>query len=106
MRGSENVFMNHLLRLENVNEKIGVNIKEFFSNEHLLKVVVKLPQFADFVNFHVYNFIWLDLTFQQKEKLALDVKGYIWDDSYLYKRCFKQIVRRCVLEDDILQHCH
>lgn len=42
-RGSENMVADHLAKLENGNEEIGINIKEIFPDEQLLRVDVKWP---------------------------------------------------------------
>nr|GEU53884.1 reverse transcriptase domain-containing protein [Tanacetum cinerariifolium] len=46
---------------------------------------------------------------QQKKKFFKNVKHYFWDDSYLFRICADQIIRRCMhyQEDfDILKPCH
>ncbi|XP_022853762.1 uncharacterized protein K02A2.6-like [Olea europaea var. sylvestris] len=42
-----------------------------------------------------------DLTYLQKKKLIHEAKFYYWDDPNLYKRGADQIIRRCVLEDEM-----
>ena len=49
------------------------------------------------------------LSLQQKKKFLHDVKAYLWDDLLLFKRCPDQIIRSCVLEEevqDIIQQFH
>ncbi|KAL0375433.1 UNVERIFIED_CONTAM: hypothetical protein Sradi_3459000 [Sesamum radiatum] len=36
------------------------------------------------------------LSYQQKKKFFSDIKYYLWDEPYLYKRCGDGMVRRCV----------
>ena len=50
-----------------------------------------------------------DFNYQQKIKLRIDAKVYIWDDPLLFRRGTDQIFRRCVLEDEqggIIDKCH
>jgi len=45
----------------------------------------------------------------QNDKIKSDAKHYIWDDSYLWKLCSDQVIRRCILDheiDSVLQFCH
>ncbi|KAL0284350.1 UNVERIFIED_CONTAM: Retrovirus-related Pol polyprotein from transposon.6 [Sesamum radiatum] len=49
------------------------------------------------------------LSYQQKKKFFSDIKYYLWDEPYLYKRCGDGMVRRCVPEEEmqsILGFCH
>ena len=67
------------------------------------------PWYADIVNFCAGNHVPKELTWHQKKKFLSDAKHYFWDESFLYKHCADQIIRRCVLETevkDILVHCH
>nr|GEV99161.1 reverse transcriptase domain-containing protein [Tanacetum cinerariifolium] len=48
-------------------------------------------------------------TMTEKSKFFKDVKHYFWDDSYLFKICADQVIRRCVSGReavDILKACH
>ncbi|KAL0319582.1 UNVERIFIED_CONTAM: Retrovirus-related Pol polyprotein from transposon opus [Sesamum radiatum] len=49
------------------------------------------------------------LSYQQRKKFYSDIKYYLWDEPYLYKRCSDGMVRRCVPEEEmqsILGFCH
>ncbi|GKF62638.1 reverse transcriptase domain-containing protein [Tanacetum coccineum] len=98
-KGSENLVVDHLSRLENPHKDILEN-KDI--NEHLpletLGVIStgSTPWFADFANYHAGNFIIKGMTTQQKRKIFKDVKHYFWDDPYLFRICADQIIRRCV----------
>nr|GEY41323.1 reverse transcriptase domain-containing protein [Tanacetum cinerariifolium] len=64
---------------------------------------------ADFANYHVGNFVVKGMSSQQKNKFFQDVKHYFWDDSFLFKICADQVIRRCVHGQeaiDILKACH
>jgi len=49
------------------------------------------------------------LTFKQMKKFLHDIGKYFWDESYLYRVCAENIIRRCVPEAEmlsILEACH
>ena len=74
-----------------------------------MKIQGSVPWYADRVNFLAYGVLPLDLDYHKKKKFFWDVKQYFWDESYLYKRCGDGLIRRCVLDDEILgvlMHCH
>nr|GEW28615.1 reverse transcriptase domain-containing protein [Tanacetum cinerariifolium] len=108
----ENLASDHLSRLENPHKDVFENkdINENFPLETLGKISNgSTPWFADFVNFHVGNFIVKGMSSQQKNKFFKDIKHYFWDDPYLFRICADQIIRRCVhLQEafDILKACH
>nr|GEX83294.1 DNA-directed DNA polymerase [Tanacetum cinerariifolium] len=65
--------------------------------------------FTDFANYHACNFIVKGMMSQQKNKFFKDVEHYFWDDSFLFKICKDQVIRRCVYGKealDILEACH
>ncbi|XP_075489513.1 uncharacterized protein LOC142528356 [Primulina tabacum] len=44
-----------------------------------------------------------------KKRFFNDVKFFLWDDPFVYKRCADQVIRRCVdgvEAHQILEHCH
>ncbi|GJS49143.1 reverse transcriptase domain-containing protein [Tanacetum coccineum] len=80
-KGSKNLAVDHLSRLENpeLEELDEDAIRDSFPDKHLIK------------------------------KFLADVKKYIWDDPYLLKSCPDGIVKRCVFgkeSHEILKHCH
>ena len=107
---SENVVADHLSRLESSKEAEVQPINEKFPDERLYAVKTDdVPWYTDFVNYLASNVIPPELNYQLKKKLFSDVKHYLWDDPYLYKHCPDQIIRQCVLEEEIiniLRHCH
>nr|GEW56319.1 reverse transcriptase domain-containing protein [Tanacetum cinerariifolium] len=113
-RGAENYAADHLLRLENLYENIfdPKEINEAFPLETLNKVAhndPSTPWYADLANYHAGNFIIKGMTSQQKKKFFKDARHYVWDDSYLFRTCVDQIIRRCVAGKeaiDILNACH
>ncbi|XP_024024510.1 uncharacterized protein LOC112092475 [Morus notabilis] len=107
--GSENIVADHFLKLEQFEVENGANIQEKFSDEQLFEIELKLPWYTDFVNYLACNVLPLDLTYHAKKKFLHVVRGYLWDDPLLFKRCNDQVIRRCVPEEeihDILHSCH
>ena len=50
-----------------------------------------------------------EFSYQQKRKLRIDARFYIWDDLLLCRRGLDQIIRRCVPETKqagIMDNCH
>nr|GEW96746.1 reverse transcriptase domain-containing protein [Tanacetum cinerariifolium] len=86
-KGSENIMVDHLSRLENhykdvlenkaINENFPLKTLGILSNG-------STPWFADIANFHAGNFIKKGLTSQQKKKFFKDVKHYSCDVPYLF----------------------
>nr|GEZ26458.1 reverse transcriptase domain-containing protein [Tanacetum cinerariifolium] len=114
-KGAENLAVDHLSRLENPYENVldPEEINENFPLETLSMVTFcgdsSAPWFADFANYHAGNFIVKGMKSQQKNKFFKDVKHYFWDDSFLFKICADQVIRRCVHGKealDILEACH
>nr|GEZ27827.1 reverse transcriptase domain-containing protein [Tanacetum cinerariifolium] len=115
VKGAENLAADHLSRLENPYENVldPKEINETFPLETLSMVTFRGDSsalwFADFANYHAGNFIVKGMTSQQKNKFFKDGKHYFWDDSFLFKICADQVIRRCVHDKealDILVACH
>ncbi|GJU84576.1 reverse transcriptase domain-containing protein [Tanacetum coccineum] len=111
-KGSENLAVDHLSRLENPHKDVLENkdINEHFPLETLGVISSEnTPWFADYANYHARNFIIKGMSTQQKRKFFKDVKHYFWDDPYLFRTCADQIIRRCVHGQEafeILKACH
>ncbi|GJX23026.1 reverse transcriptase domain-containing protein [Tanacetum coccineum] len=111
-KGSENLTVDHLSRLENPYMDVLENkdINETFPLETLGVISSgSTPWFVDYANFHAGNFIVKGMSSQQKKKFFKDVKHYFWDDPILFRICADQIIRRCVHGQkafDILKACH
>ena len=70
---------------------------------------IQLPWYADIVNYLACGIMPPDFSYQQKRKLGIDTRVYIWDDPLLFIRGAYQIIRRCVPEDEqggIIDKCH
>ena len=108
-----NVVADHLSRLENLDfdaliEKEPIN--EEFPDEYLFSVdFASPPWYANFVNFLAFDIFPHGLSYEQKKKFFVDVKHYLWEKPYLFKVCADNIIRKCVLEEEmgsIIYHCH
>nr|GEZ01968.1 reverse transcriptase domain-containing protein [Tanacetum cinerariifolium] len=111
-KGSKNLAVDHLSRLENTHKDVLENkdINKKFSLETLGSLSSgSTIWFANIANFYARNFTKKGLTSQQKKKFFKDVKHYFWDDPYLFRIYADQIIRRCVHGQeaiDILKACH
>nr|GEU89602.1 reverse transcriptase domain-containing protein [Tanacetum cinerariifolium] len=108
IKGAENLAADHLSRLENPHQNV-LDHKEI--NESFLLKTLNLvsthgnsstPWFAHFANYHAGNFVVKGMSSQQKSKLCKDVKHYFWDDPFLFKICFDQVIRRCVHDQEAI----
>nr|GEV28299.1 reverse transcriptase domain-containing protein [Tanacetum cinerariifolium] len=106
---AENLAADHLSRLENPHNNVldPKEINESFSLETLNLVSTRgnssTPWFADFANYHVGNFVVEGMSSQQKSKFFKDVKHYFWDDTFLFKICADQVIRRCVSGQEAIE---
>jgi len=67
------------------------------------------PWYADIANYLVTVMIPEVRNKHDRDRFLHCVKFYIWVDPYLFKYCYDQIVRRCVLDLEvmsILSFCH
>ena len=108
-KGTENLVANHLSRLEGARDDIPVN--DEFPDEKLFAIEDKreVPWFADYVNYLVAKVIPPEFNYQKKKRFFAHLKHYYWEEPILYRHCADQVIRRCVLEDEmhsILNHCH
>ena len=98
-KGSDNVIVDHLSRLEKTTEgEKGSEIAENFPDEQLFMLSVQTPWYADIVNYLACRIMPYEFSSQQKRKLRIDSRFYIWDDPLLFKRGADMIIRRCVPE--------
>nr|XP_016432369.1 PREDICTED: uncharacterized protein LOC107759025 [Nicotiana tabacum] len=110
-RGTENQVAGHLFRLENRNHVAeGGVITETFPDEQLLAITSgTTPWYADYVNFIASGVTPPELTPDNRRRFLHDVRLYMWDEPFLYRLYADQLVRRCVLEEEIssiLHSCH
>lgn len=60
------------------------------------KVEVRLPEFANYVNYLTGGVLLSDLNSQQQKRFLHEVKGYLWNDLLLFKICSDNMIRRCL----------
>lgn len=104
---AKNLVAYHLSRLTTSEE--AAPLKDDFPDEHLFVTQGMVPWYDDIVNYLVTRTLPSDLMRAKKDKIKSDAKYYVWDDPYLWKHCFDQVIRRCVFEFEIpsiLQFCH
>ncbi|GJT43618.1 reverse transcriptase domain-containing protein [Tanacetum coccineum] len=104
-----------LIRLENPSMWILTEkeITDEFPDEHLM--VLKTtpnddePWYADYVNYIVVKVIPPKWTTEKRKRFFSQVKYYFWDEPYAFRLCLDNIMRRCVIGNEIpeiLAHCH
>ena len=108
-KGIENLIADHLARMEWPRDEVHVN--DNFPDEQLLVIedTKPVPWFADYVNSLVAKVIPPYFSYQHNKRFFAHLKHYYWEEPILYKHCADQVIRRCVLEDEmgsILNHCH
>ena len=109
--GRENLVADHLSRLEHGGDSSTIPLIEHFPDEHLLRVDIETPWFADFVNYWASNctFIPDHYDAHARKKFLHDARSYIWDDPYLWKVGKDQVLRRCIPQweaPSIISLCH
>ncbi|RDY08436.1 hypothetical protein CR513_07334, partial [Mucuna pruriens] len=78
-------------------------------NEQILQLENVNPWFANICNFLVASTFPPRAFGAYKEKIESNAKYYIWDDSYLWRLCSDQIIRRCIPNpkiQSVLHFCH
>ena len=108
-KGTENLVADHLSRLEGARDDVPVN--DEFPDEKLLSIEDKraVPWFVDYVNYLVAKVVPPEFNYQQKKRFFAHLKHYYWEEPILYRHCADNLIKRCVLEDEmhsILHHCH
>ena len=100
-KGMENVVADHLSRLTFEEVKEEISILDAFPDEQLF-AVIELPWYAHIVNYLVTGSIPETWTMQDRRKFSVEVRNFYWDDSYLFKYCPDQILRRCIPDNETL----
>ncbi|GJZ62316.1 putative ribonuclease H-like domain-containing protein [Tanacetum coccineum] len=102
-------------RLENLHMEVLTEreIADEFPDEHLMVLRSKFkydePWYTDFVNYIVEKVVPPNWTFKKRKRFFLQVKTYFWEETYAFKLCADNIMRRCVARSEtleILAHCH
>ena len=109
-KGSDNVIADHLSILEKpVEDERWIEFEENFLDEQLFQVSVQVPWYADIVHYLACGIMLLEFSYQQKRKLRIDARFYIWDDPLLFKKWADHIIKRCAPEEkqaEIEDKCH
>ncbi|GJU01343.1 reverse transcriptase domain-containing protein [Tanacetum coccineum] len=85
-KGTENVAVGHLSRIENNESSDDSEVDDNFPGETLMEINTKNePWFADFANYLVGDIIPKGMAYQQKNKFFFDLKHYFWEEPYLFK---------------------
>ena len=96
-KGCDNVIADHLSRVEKTTVKEEeMEVAEIFPDEQLFQLSFQLPWYADIVNFLACGVMPPEFSYQQRRKLRIDNRFYIWDDPLLFKRGSDMIIRICV----------
>ena len=103
-KGTENVVVDHLSRLElaqQLEPKFTV-INESFPDERILAISTNsfIPWYADYVNFLAGKIIPSNFSYQQKKKFLAEVKHYFWEEPILYRHYVEEEMTNS------LKHCH
>ncbi|GJR27135.1 reverse transcriptase domain-containing protein [Tanacetum coccineum] len=108
-KGTENVAVDHLSRIENNETSDDNEVDDNFPEETLMEININEPWFADFANYVVSNIIPKEMTYQQKNKFFSDLKHCFWEEPYLFKVCSDGMIIRCISGPEtqiILDQCH
>ncbi|GKD54475.1 reverse transcriptase domain-containing protein [Tanacetum coccineum] len=85
-KGTENVAVDHLSRIDNNESSDDSEVVDNFPRETLMEINTRNePWFADFANYLVGDIIPKGMTYQQKNKFFSDLKHYFWEEPYLFK---------------------
>ncbi|KAK8690607.1 hypothetical protein V6N13_074138 [Hibiscus sabdariffa] len=108
-KGTENQVADHISRHDNPhNQDKDMEISDSFPDEKILSATA-IPWYVDIVNFLVSGIVPPDLSSHSRKKFRHDAKFFYRVESYLFKQCADQVLRRCVPEEehkDIMYHCH
>ena len=94
-RGSQNLVVDHLSRLEHIKSD-STPINDAFPFDSLYAISEVVPWYAPIANYLVSHTFPPNFTKHQRDKLKSESKYYIWDDPYLWKYGADQVIRWCV----------
>ncbi|GJR14465.1 reverse transcriptase domain-containing protein [Tanacetum coccineum] len=93
-KGTKNVAIDHLSRIENEETSDDSEFDDNFPRETLMEIDTRdEPWFTDFANYLVSDIIAKGMTYQQKKKFFSDLKYYFWEEPYLFKVCTDGMIR-------------
>ncbi|WJZ95596.1 hypothetical protein VitviT2T_014355 [Vitis vinifera] len=104
----ENVVADHHSRLAIAHNSHGLPINDDFPEESLMLVEVA-PWYTHITNYLVTGEVPSEWKAQDEKHFFAKIHAYYWEESFLFKYCADQIIRKCVPEEEqqgILSHCH
>ena len=107
-KGVENVVADHLSRLAIAHNSHCLPINDDFPEESLM-LIEAAPWYAHIANYLVTGEVLSEWKAQNKKHFFAKVHAYYWEESFLFKYCVDQIIRKCVPEQEqqgIFSHCH
>ncbi|WJZ85756.1 hypothetical protein VitviT2T_005276 [Vitis vinifera] len=107
-KGVENVVADHLSRLAIAHNSHSLPINDDFPEESLM-LIEAAPWYAHIANYLVTGEVLSEWKAQNKKHFFAKVHAYYWEESFLFKYCVDQIIRKCVPEQEqqgIFSHCH
>ncbi|XP_075083759.1 uncharacterized protein LOC142167782 [Nicotiana tabacum] len=109
-KGTDNQVANYLSRLAEVGRPKDLEINDVFPDEHILALSRTFtPWYADIANFLVSDLIPDGLEAYQKKMFLRECRQYYWEEPFLFQICADNIIRHCVLKDEVMQivkACH
>ncbi|XP_075112679.1 uncharacterized protein LOC142182326 [Nicotiana tabacum] len=83
--------------------KEDLEINYAFPDEHILALSNTFAHwYVDIANYLVSDLIPDGLESYQKKKFLRDCRQYYWEEPFLFHVCADNIIRRCVLEEEIM----
>jgi hypothetical protein len=104
-KGVENSVAGYLSHLQ-FEESAELPINDYMRDDTLLEVSTTDPWYANIVNYIVASYIPPEA---DKKKIIWDSRFHLWDDTYLYRVCVDDLLRRCIPAVEtwkILERCH
>ncbi|GKD76371.1 reverse transcriptase domain-containing protein [Tanacetum coccineum] len=106
-KGAKNLVADYLSLLEHpeLRKLTKAEIRDLFPKERLMAISDKNnePWYADYANYLASRVLPFRSTRQEKQKFFSDLRHYFWDESFLFKQCADEIIRRCVAGDEAAQ---
>ncbi|WJZ97355.1 hypothetical protein VitviT2T_015964 [Vitis vinifera] len=107
-KGVENVVADHLSRLAIAHNSHVLPINDDFPEESLM-LLAKTHWYAHIANYLVIGEVPSGWKAQDRKHFFAKIHAYYWEESFLFKYCADQIIRKCVPKEEqqgILSHCH
>ncbi|XP_070009050.1 uncharacterized protein [Nicotiana sylvestris] len=100
----ENQVADHLSRLKDAGrQKEDLEINDAFPDEHIMALSNTFaPWYANIANFLVSDHVPEGLEAYQKKTFLRECRHYYWEEPFLFCNYADNIIRRCVLEDEVM----